>query len=68
MRRVQLAADGNTARERELFPYQLRLRIMQDAGRGMEYLHGSNPPVLHLDLKSPNLLLDSAQYVLTRCG
>lgn len=25
----------------------------------MEYLHAQSPPVLHRDLKTPNLLLDS---------
>ena len=29
-----------------------------DIARGMEYLHGRTPSVLHRDLKSPNLLVD----------
>merc|ERR1712100_693769 len=30
-----------------------------DAARGMEYLHSRTPPILHRDMKSPNLLIDS---------
>ena len=26
--------------------------------KGMQYLHSRNPPILHLDLKSPNILVD----------
>jgi serine/threonine protein kinase len=26
--------------------------------RGMQYLHSRQPPILHLDLKSPNILVD----------
>ena len=29
-----------------------------DAAKGMNYLHTSDPPVIHRDLKSPNLLVD----------
>jgi serine/threonine protein kinase len=27
--------------------------------RGMAYLHGLNPPLIHRDLKSPNIMVDS---------
>jgi serine/threonine protein kinase len=35
-----------------------RLNMALDAAKGMMYLHSSDPPVIHRDLKSPNLLVD----------
>ncbi|XP_020204394.1 probable receptor-like protein kinase At1g80640 [Cajanus cajan] len=40
--------------------WHLRLKIAVDVARALEYLHEhSNPPVVHRDLKSSNVLLDS---------
>ncbi|KAK7270634.1 hypothetical protein RJT34_25940 [Clitoria ternatea] len=40
--------------------WYLRLRIAIDVARALEFLHEhSNPPVVHRDLKSSNVLLDS---------
>ncbi|KDP42003.1 hypothetical protein JCGZ_27021 [Jatropha curcas] len=40
--------------------WQLRLKIAVDIARGLEYLHEHcNPPVVHRDIKSSNILLDS---------
>eukprot|EP00002_Diphylleia_rotans_P021826 TRINITY_DN4256_c0_g1_i1.p1 TRINITY_DN4256_c0_g1~~TRINITY_DN4256_c0_g1_i1.p1 ORF type:complete len:695 (-),score=101.70 TRINITY_DN4256_c0_g1_i1:458-2542(-) len=36
----------------------LKLSLLSDASKGLQYLHLSTPPILHRDLKSPNLLLD----------
>ncbi|KAF4367806.1 hypothetical protein F8388_016629 [Cannabis sativa] len=35
-----------------------RLRMALDVTRGMNYLHRRNPPIVHRDLKSSNLLVD----------
>ena len=35
-----------------------RLRMAQDLARGILYLHSRKPPIVHRDLKSPNLLVD----------
>jgi len=37
--------------------WQHRLKILTDVAQGMEYLHNSQPRVLHRDLKSCNVLL-----------
>ncbi|RHY32467.1 hypothetical protein DYB32_002537 [Aphanomyces invadans] len=33
-------------------------RFINDTAKGMSYLHNFQPPILHRDLKSPNLLVD----------
>ena len=38
--------------------WPLILRMLSDTARGMTYLHSCNPPIIHRDLKSPNLLVD----------
>jgi len=38
---------------------KLELKLILDTAKGMNYLHLFKPPVLHRDLKSPNLLVDS---------
>ncbi|KAJ6705613.1 SERINE-THREONINE PROTEIN KINASE [Salix purpurea] len=35
-----------------------RVKMALDVARGMNYLHHRNPPILHRDLKSSNLLVD----------
>ncbi|PHT57957.1 hypothetical protein CQW23_00320 [Capsicum baccatum] len=40
-----------------------RLRMSLDVSRGMSYLHRRNPPIVHRDLKSSNLLVDKSWTV-----
>lgn len=40
-------------------PFEMALRIAMDICKGMGFLHNSSPPLLHRDLKSPNVLLAS---------
>lgn len=44
------------------------VKMSLDAARGMLYLHRSNPPILHRDYKSANLLVSVSQdwrHILT---
>ncbi|XP_042507271.1 serine/threonine-protein kinase CTR1 isoform X2 [Macadamia integrifolia] len=42
----------------EILDKRRRLRIALDVAKGINYLHCLNPPIVHWDLKSPNLLVD----------
>ncbi|KAF6160628.1 hypothetical protein GIB67_019568 [Kingdonia uniflora] len=42
----------------ELLDKRRWLRMALDVAKGINYLHCLNPPVVHWDLKSPNLLVD----------
>jgi len=41
------------------FPWELKYKIAMDIASGVQYLHSQIPPIAHLDLKSPNVLLRS---------
>lgn len=43
-----------------------KVRMAMDIARGMNYLHSCRPPVIHRDLKSPNLLVDKDFTVKAR--
>jgi serine/threonine protein kinase len=39
--------------------WKLQHKLLLDTAKGMNYLHLFKPPIVHRDLKSPNLLVDS---------
>ncbi|KAG8450154.1 hypothetical protein GDO86_002690 [Hymenochirus boettgeri] len=47
----------------ECLPWDLRLRIIHEIALGMNFLHCMTPPLLHLDLKPANILLDGHHHV-----
>ena len=47
----------------QFMPWMTRLSYANDCASGMLYLHSAKPPLLHLDLKSPNLLISSAGQI-----
>ncbi|KAK6130750.1 hypothetical protein DH2020_035508 [Rehmannia glutinosa] len=42
----------------EMLDQRRRLRMALDVAKGINYLHRLTPPIVHWDLKSPNLLVD----------
>ncbi|XP_049641414.1 receptor-interacting serine/threonine-protein kinase 4 [Suncus etruscus] len=44
-------------------PWELRFRIVHETAVGMNFLHCMAPPLLHLDLKPANILLDAHYHV-----
>ena len=41
------------------FPWKLRLLMALDIAKGMFVLHSQSPPIIHRDLRSPNIFLSS---------
>ncbi|CAL0317070.1 unnamed protein product [Lupinus luteus] len=48
---------------KEALDERRRLSMAYDVAKGMNYLHKRNPPIVHRDLKSPNLLVDKKYTV-----
>ncbi len=46
--------------------WPLRLRILYEIALGVNFLHNMNPPLLHHDLKTQNILLDGEFHVKVR--
>ncbi|KAG6693605.1 hypothetical protein I3842_09G008600 [Carya illinoinensis] len=51
---------------REMLDERRRLNTAYDVAKGMNYLHKRHPPIVHQDLKSPNLLVDK-KYTVKVC-
>ncbi|NWR12745.1 ANKK1 protein, partial [Paradoxornis webbianus] len=43
--------------------WQLKFRVIHEMGLAMNFLHSMSPPLLHLDLKPGNVLLDGNMHV-----
>lgn len=52
----------------EPLPWDLRFRIVHETAVGMNFLHCMSPPLLHLDLKPANILLDAHYHVKVRAA
>ena len=52
---------------KEVANWLRRLGMVLDAAKGMQYLHACTPPLIHRDLKTPNLLVDKNYIVKVRC-
>ncbi|KAL5206028.1 hypothetical protein ABZP36_034237 [Zizania latifolia] len=50
----------------EVLDERRRLNMAFDVAKGMNYLHKRTPPIVHRDLKSPNLLVDK-KYTVKVC-
>lgn len=46
--------------------WELRLLIARDVALGMQFLHDCTPPIVHRDLKSPNILLAEGQPLVAK--
>jgi serine/threonine protein kinase/GTPase SAR1 family protein len=48
--------------------WAMRLRIAWDIAKGMSFLHATDPPLLHRDMKSPNILMASLDPTAEVCA
>lgn len=57
-------APPSPSPKKKKFPkieFSLKLRMILDSVKGMVYLHSFEPPIIHRDLKSQNLLVRSCE-------
>ncbi|XP_077581209.1 receptor-interacting serine/threonine-protein kinase 2 [Stigmatopora nigra] len=66
---TEFVSDGSLDRllhEKDVYPvlaWPLRLRVLYEIALGVNFLHNMTPPLLHHDLKTQNILLDSELHV-----
>ena len=49
----------HTVQPLDCFSMGLKCSVLQDVARGLVYLHGQSPPIIHRDLSARNILLNS---------
>ncbi|XP_072359941.1 ankyrin repeat and protein kinase domain-containing protein 1-like isoform X4 [Scyliorhinus torazame] len=61
---MELMENGSLAslQQQELVPGPLKVRLIHEVALGMNYIHGLQPPLLHLDLNPRNVLLDEGLH------
>ena len=43
---------------KEQIDWKLKIRLLHDTSKGLNYLHSHNPAIIHRDLKPSNMLID----------
>ena len=54
-----------------MFAYHMRVKIALDIAKGLNYLHTQKPPIIHRDVRSPNIFMASLSMtdsVLAKVG
>ena len=69
---MQYCNNGNIAKfiaEKRRFKEEICWQIMHDVSAGLSYLHGLHIPILHLDIKPDNVLIQkNGSYMITDFG
>ena len=63
MELMHISLDMHIERNYHQFPLGTKLSIFYDVSKGLSYLHGQNPPIIHRDLTSRNVLLNKGASV-----
>ncbi|KAL0586350.1 hypothetical protein ABG067_003963 [Albugo candida] len=61
---IELGSLWDYLRANRAISIQQRAQFLLDTARGMHYLHQFRPPILHRDLKSPNLLVEKQSLTI----
>lgn len=69
---MQYCKNGNVAKyiaEKRRFKEEICWKILHDVSSGLAYLHGLHTPILHLDIKPDNVLIqENGSYMITDFG